>query len=84
MNVNNKRLGDYVCLTLLALATMTFSIMTHSIMTLSIMTLSIMTLCIIVIRMRHSSIIVEHCFAECHLCPLPLMLSVTSTPGLRK
>ncbi len=43
--------------------------------TLSITTLSIMTFSIIV-KNATLSIVAEHCFAECFLCCLSLMLSV--------
>ncbi len=58
----------------------TLSIMTLSIVTLSIVTLSIMTLSIMTLSIVTLSTMAEHCYAECRLCWLSLMLSVTYKP----
>ncbi len=68
-------------LSIMTLSITTFSITTLSITTFSILTLSIMTFSIIVkknliVNIWTLGIIAEHCYAEWHLCRLPLMLSV--------
>jgi hypothetical protein len=48
------------------LSIMTLTITALRIITLTITPLSIRTLGITINKMRHSSIIAEHCYAECH------------------
>jgi hypothetical protein len=59
---------------------MTFSIMAFSIMTFIIMTFSIVTFSIMTLRIMTFRIMPEHCYAECLVCWLSLMLSVTHKP----
>jgi hypothetical protein len=68
-------------LSITTLSIMALSIMTLSIMALSITTLNITSLSITINKTRHPaydlSIIAEHCYAECCLCWMSCMLTVT-------
>ncbi len=70
-NYNIWKIGT-TTLSLTTLSITTFSITTLSIMTFSRTTLSIMTFSIMTF-----SIMAKHCYAECHICRVSHILSVT-------
>ncbi len=74
-----------ITISIMTISIMTISIMIISIMIISIMTISIMTITIMTITLMTISVMAldpEGCYAECHLCWVSFILSVTNKPSM--